>query len=48
MGVDPDPVTGGADDGATYIVLTGAGAVVDPIESHDAAVALGRALVSSL
>jgi len=41
LGIDPDPATGGADDGVSYIVFTGTR--VDPIESHDQAVADGQA-----
>jgi hypothetical protein len=48
LGVDPNPSTGGADSGATYIVFTGAGAVATPIEDHAAAVNLGQQLVTTL
>jgi hypothetical protein len=48
LGIDPDPATGGADSGVTYIVFTGAGAVVAPIEDHAAAVALGQSLAAQL
>lgn len=47
-GVDPDPSTGGTDDEVSYIVFTGADAVVDPIENHDAAVTLGMAKSADL
>ncbi|GIL30293.1 glycoside hydrolase family 75 protein [Actinocatenispora comari] len=41
LGIDPDPATGGADSGVSYIVFEGT--QVDPIESHDQAVADGQA-----
>jgi glycosyl hydrolase group 75 (putative chitosanase) len=41
LGIDPDPATGGADSGVTYIVFEGSN--VDPIESHDQAVSVGEA-----
>jgi hypothetical protein len=40
LGIDPDPRTGGAESGVTYIVFERA--IVDPIESHRAAVSLGE------
>ena len=43
LGIDNDPVTGGADSGATFIVFSGHDAVVDPIEDHDAASKLAKA-----
>jgi hypothetical protein len=50
LGIDPDPSTGGVDSGVTYIAFTGTSAVASPIESHDAAVAIGidraRALIA--
>jgi hypothetical protein len=42
LGIDPDPETGGADSGVTYIAFTGS--QVSPIESHSAAVTLGDQL----
>ena len=39
VGVDPDPATGGVDDGVSYIAFVGA--VADPIEDHTKAVMLG-------
>jgi hypothetical protein len=44
LGIDPDPSNGGTDSGVTYIVFKGSGAVVSPIESHNAAVAKGETL----
>ena len=41
LGIDPDPSTGGTDDEVAYIAFTDS--AVDPIENHDAAVALGIA-----
>ncbi len=48
LGIDPDPSTGGTDGPVTYVVFSGAGAVVDPIEDHGAATALGEALATAL
>lgn len=48
LGIDPDPNTGGVDSGPIILVFTGKGAVVDPIERHDHAVALGRMLAQKL
>ncbi len=48
LGIDPDPSTGGADSGVTYILFTGKGAVVDPIEDPAAATALGPQLAGML
>jgi hypothetical protein len=48
LGIDPDPATGGVDSGVTFIVLTGMGAVVNPIEDHNAAVTLGQQLAQQL
>ncbi|MGW1891337.1 glycoside hydrolase family 75 protein [Streptomyces sp. NPDC002004] len=42
LGIDPDPATGGADSGVTYILFTNSKA--SPIESHSAAVSLGDSL----
>jgi hypothetical protein len=46
LGIDPDPSTGGTDSGVTFIVFTGSGSVVSPIESHSAAVSLGEQLAT--
>jgi hypothetical protein len=48
LGIDPNPATGGVDSGVTYIVFTGPGAVVSPIEDHAKAVALGQSLANKL
>jgi hypothetical protein len=48
LGIDPDPATGGAEDGVTYVAFTGPDAVVSPIEDHAKAVAIGEALVKKL
>lgn len=47
LGIDPHPSTGGASAGVTYIGFTGTDAIVDPIEDHDIATAIGieRALL---
>ncbi|MCF1595157.1 glycoside hydrolase family 75 protein [Streptomyces muensis] len=42
LGIDPDPATGGTASGVTYILFKGSR--VSPIESHEAAVALGERL----
>ncbi|MFD8126992.1 glycoside hydrolase family 75 protein [Streptomyces mirabilis] len=42
LGIDPDPATGGADSGVTYILFKNSQA--SPIESHSAAVSLGDSL----
>ncbi|MFJ6573483.1 glycoside hydrolase family 75 protein [Streptomyces sp. NPDC091292] len=42
LGIDPDPATGGADSGVTYILFKNS--QVSPIESHSAAVTLGNSL----
>ncbi|MGN5636707.1 glycoside hydrolase family 75 protein [Streptomyces sp. AC154] len=42
LGIDPDPETGGAESGVTYILFKNSKA--SPIESHDAAVSAGDAL----
>jgi hypothetical protein len=48
LGVDPDPVSGGAEGGATWIFFTGAEAVVSPIEDEAAAATLGEAQALAL
>ncbi|WP_392673718.1 glycoside hydrolase family 75 protein [Streptomyces sp. LN785] len=42
LGIDPDPETGGAESGVTYILFKNSS--VSPIESHSAAVTAGDAL----
>lgn len=42
LGIDPDPATGGTASGVTYILFKDSR--VSPIESHEAAVALGERL----
>ncbi|MDF6045811.1 glycoside hydrolase family 75 protein [Streptomyces sp. JH14] len=42
LGIDPDPETGGAESGVTYILFKNS--TVSPIESHSAAVTAGDAL----
>lgn len=41
LGIDPDPATVGADSGVPYILFKDS--QCSPVESHSAAVALGRA-----
>ena len=48
LGINPDPRNGGVEDGVTYFVFSGKDGVVDPIESHDAAVRKGTLLVQQL
>jgi hypothetical protein len=48
LGIDPDPSTGGADDGVAYIAFTGASAAVTVMEDHDEAVAIGIAKARAL
>jgi len=40
LGIDPDPLRGGTDDGVTYVVFPGS--KVSPVEDHTAAVAQGQ------
>ena len=47
-GVFGDEGPSGVDNGVTYIVFTGAGAVATPIEDHHAAVILGQQLATTL
>ncbi|ADI04087.1 secreted protein [Streptomyces bingchenggensis BCW-1] len=42
LGIDPDPETGGADSGVTYILFKNSS--VSPIENHDKAVSVGDGL----
>jgi len=42
LGIDPNPKTGGVDSGVTFIVFTGSGAVVSPIENHTNANTVGQ------
>ncbi len=48
LGIDPDPRVGGIDSGVAYVAFTGSEAKVQPIEDHDAAVALGIAHAETL
>ncbi|MFT3768765.1 MAG: glycoside hydrolase family 75 protein [Minicystis sp.] len=48
LGIDPDPSFGGTDGPVTYIAFTGASAVVSPIESHAAALQVGKARAKQL
>lgn len=41
LGIDPDPATGGAETGVSYIAFTGDAAIVEVIEDHAQAVDLG-------
>jgi hypothetical protein len=42
LGIDRNPSTGGTDSGVTFIVFTGAGTVVSPIQDHGGATNLGE------
>jgi hypothetical protein len=46
LGINPDPSNGGTDSGVTYIVFQNSQRV-SPIESHSAAITLGRQLATS-
>lgn len=48
LGIDPDPSFGGTDSEVTYIVFHGANAVVNVIEDHQEATALGEQLAAEL
>lgn len=48
FGIDPDPVTGGADSGVTYFAFTGPSAVVTKNEDHAEAQAIGEARAAAL
>lgn len=48
LGIDPDPSTGGVDNGVTYIAFTGTTAVVKKKEDHAEAVTLGQSLAADL
>ena len=42
LGIDPHPVTGGADDGVTFIAFTGPAGAVSSNEDHEATERVGR------
>ena len=44
LGIDPDPSSGGTDSGVTFIVFSGNGSIVKPIENHGNATTLGQTL----
>lgn len=44
LGIDPDPSTGGADSGVTYVCFKNS--AVSPIENHDKATTTGSALAA--
>ncbi len=48
LGIDPNPSSGGASSGVTYILFTGPGAIVLKSEVHAEAVTLGGELASML
>ena len=48
LGIDPDPSTGGADAGATFVIFTGASARVATADDPDGAVAAGMPLLDAL
>lgn len=48
LGIDPDPATGGADSGVTYIAFTGTDAVPSKLEDHAEAQSVGEARAAQL
>lgn len=49
LGINPDPHYGGVSCcGVTFIVFTGSGNIVSPIESHDQAVTIGNTAMNKL
>lgn len=48
LGINPDPNTGGTTSGVTFIIFTGTGNVVSPIESHTQATILGNGALATL
>jgi hypothetical protein len=48
LGVDPDPRTGGADSGATFVIFTGTTARVTNADDHAEAVAAAMPLLNAL
>jgi beta-glucanase (GH16 family) len=48
LGINPNPANGGVSSGVTYIVFTGPGNVVNPIEDHNKAVTMGTEALSAL
>jgi hypothetical protein len=48
LGVDPDPRTGGADSGATFVIFTGASSRIANANDHAAAVAAATPLLNAL
>jgi hypothetical protein len=48
LGIDPDPVSGGAEGGVTFVFFTGDDAVVDPIESTAEAERVGMLRAKAL
>lgn len=48
LGIDPDPVSGGADQGVTFVVFVGKDARVSPIEDPTQAEAVGKPLAQKL
>jgi hypothetical protein len=48
IGIDPDPSTGGIESGVTFIIFTGSGYVVSPIESRLQAVTMGDTALAIL
>ncbi|MFZ3166345.1 MAG: SpoIID/LytB domain-containing protein [Candidatus Methanoperedens sp.] len=48
LGINPDPSNGGAASGVWYIIFTGSGNVVSPIEDHSKAVTMGNTAMNTL
>jgi hypothetical protein len=48
LGINPDPAVGGTTSGVTFIIFTGTGNVVSPIESHTQATTMGSGALATL
>jgi hypothetical protein len=48
LGVDPDPRTGGADSGATFVIFTGTSSRITNADDHAAAVTAAMPLLNAL
>jgi len=48
LGINPDPAVGGTTSGVTFIIFTGTGNVVSPIESHTQATTMGNGALATL
>ncbi len=48
LGINPDPSVGGTTSGVTFIIFTGTGNVISPIESHTQATTVGNGALATL